>query len=135
MRFHHIGVATEDAATLSERFNTVLGVRERHAEVFAGMEIRFVDFGDGYLELLEPLGASPVAEHLADHGPGIHHVAFETPDIEGRLERAADTGVALLDETPRSGAWGLDIAFLDPSDTGGVLIEYVASVDGSVSST
>lgn len=127
MEFHHQGVVTDDAIALSNRLTEVLGVRECHVEQFAGMEVRFMAFEDGYFELLEPLGDSPLTGYLEDHGPGIHHVAFSTSDIEGRLERASEVGVELLDEEPRDGAWGHEIAFLHPRDLGGILVEYVAA--------
>ena len=126
MQFHHQGVVTDDARTMADRLTEVLGVREVHVEEFAGMEIRFLAFEDGYFELLEPLGESPISQYLEDRGPGIHHVAFETTDIAGRLEHAANVGVELLDEEPRAGAWGHDVAFLHPRDMGGILVEYVA---------
>jgi methylmalonyl-CoA/ethylmalonyl-CoA epimerase len=55
----------------------------------------------------------------------MHHLAVATEDIDAALDVARDAGVSLIDEEPRPGAWGHDVAFLHPKDTGGVLLEFV----------
>lgn len=86
-----------------------------------GVRVAFV----GRIELLEPTGPdTTVARFLAKRGPGLHHIAYRTPDITAELARARARGLRLIDETPRPGAHGL-VAFLHPSSTGGVLIELV----------
>ncbi|MEX0836970.1 MAG: methylmalonyl-CoA epimerase [Gemmatimonadota bacterium] len=86
-----------------------------------GVRVAFV----GMIELLEPTGPdTTVGRFLAKRGPGLHHIAYRTPDIEAELERARARGLRLVDETPRPGAHGL-VAFLHPSSTGGVLMELV----------
>lgn len=134
MRIHHVGVATGDAAGLADRYRDLLGAEPVHAERFDGMEIRFLDCGNGHLELLEPLdpeGEGPIARHLDRRGPGVHHLAFETGDLEAALARARDLGVDLVDEEPRPGAWGHEVAFLHPDSTGGVLVEFVSEAGES----
>jgi methylmalonyl-CoA epimerase (EC 5.1.99.1) len=126
MRFHHAGIATDDANDLADLFSAVFGAPVAHSERFDGMEVRFLDLDNGYFELLEPTKSGPIADYLDSHGPGIHHLAIETADIDAALETASDHGVDLIDEEPRPGAWGHDVAFLHPSSTGGVLIEFVA---------
>ena len=125
MRFDHAGIATEDAAGLAELFAELLGVEVAHEETFDGMKIVFLDFGNGYFELLEPLEEGPISDYLDRNGPGIHHLAVETDDAEAALERARELGIELVDESPRPGAWGHTVAFLHPRDTGGVLVEFV----------
>ncbi|WP_435066814.1 methylmalonyl-CoA epimerase [Haloplanus sp. C73] len=126
MRFDHVGIATRDAATLADLFGTLLDAPVAHRETVDGLDVTFLDVGEGYLELLEPLddeGAIP--RYLDREGPGIHHVALATPDVGAALETAREMGVELVDERPRPGAWGHDVAFLHPESTGGVLIEFV----------
>ncbi|WP_290809886.1 methylmalonyl-CoA epimerase [Halovivax sp.] len=125
MQFDHAGIATDDAAALAELFVDLCGVSLAHEEVFDGMRVVFLDCGNGYLELLEPEADGTIARYLDEHGPGIHHLAFETDDAAAALDRARELGIGLVDEEPRPGAWGHEVAFLHPKDTGGVLVEFV----------
>lgn len=122
---HHVGIATGDLAKTRSLFTSVLGCTTAHEERFDGLAIAFLDGGDAYLELLEPIESGPVARYLEREGPGIHHVAFRIGDIEAALDRAIAAGVEPVDRTPRPGAWGHRVAFLHPDTTDGVLIEYV----------
>jgi len=122
----HAGIATDDLGGLVDLYGDLLGCPVAHEEQFGGMQVAFLAFENGYFELLEPAGDDgTVARYLADHGPGIHHLAVATPDIDRALDRAREAGVELIDEEPRPGAWGHDVAFLHPRDTGGVLLEFV----------
>lgn len=125
MRFDHAGIATDDADGLAELFETVLAAPLVHEETFDGMGVRFLDLGNGYFELLEPEEDGTISEYIDRNGPGIHHLAIETDDIEGALANAREAGIDLIDEQPRSGAWGHEVAFLHPKSTGGILIEFV----------
>jgi methylmalonyl-CoA/ethylmalonyl-CoA epimerase len=125
MQFHHAGVATRDIDALTDRFGTLLDAPVAHEEEFEGMVVRFLDLSGGYLELLEPREGGPVDRFLDDRGPGIHHLAVATDDAAAALEAARDCGATPIDETPRPGAWGHDVAFLHPKSTGGVLLEFV----------
>jgi methylmalonyl-CoA/ethylmalonyl-CoA epimerase len=125
MHFNHAGVATDDADALADLYSEVLGCSVAHEETFDGMWVVFLDLGNGYLELLEPRDGGPIASYLDENGSGIHHLAFTTADIEDALARAREAGVDLVDEAPRPGAWGHDVAFLHPASTGGVLLEFV----------
>jgi methylmalonyl-CoA/ethylmalonyl-CoA epimerase len=126
MRFDHVGIATRDAAALADLFGTLLDAPVAHRETVDGLDVTFLDVGDGYLELLEPLAdEGPIPRYIDREGPGIHHVALATADVGAALETAREMGVELVDERPRPGAWGHDVAFLHPESTGGVLIEFV----------
>ncbi|WP_225334030.1 methylmalonyl-CoA epimerase [Halomicrobium urmianum] len=127
MRFDHAGVATDDAAALAATFGELLDATVAHEEEFGDLSVTFLDLGNGYFELLEPLpdAEGPVPDYLDREGPGIHHLALATDDVEAALSRARAAGVDLVDESPRPGAWGHDVAFLHPASTGGVLIEFV----------
>ena len=126
MRFDHIGVATRDAADLADLFDGLLEAPIAHEETFDGMRVAFLELDDGgYFELLEPTEGGTIADYLDREGPGIHHVALATDDLPKALDRARDLGIDLIDEEPRPGAWGHEVAFLHPRSTGGVLVEFV----------
>lgn len=125
MEVHHLGVATRSVEALTERYVGLFDATVAHEERFDGMTVRFLRLDGNYVELLEPDGEGPVERFLDRSGPGIHHVAVAADDIEAALERARSLGVEPIDESPRPGAWGHQVAFLHPSTTGGVLIELV----------
>ncbi|MFA9416923.1 methylmalonyl-CoA epimerase [Natrinema sp. HArc-T2] len=126
MHFDHAGIATDDAQALAELYGDLFGLEVVHEEEFDGMRVVFLDCGNGYFELLEPLeDDGTIARYLEDGGAGIHHLALATDDIEAALETARDHDVTLIDEEPRPGAWGHSVAFLHPKDTGGILVEFV----------
>lgn len=80
----------------------------------------------GPVELLEPLGAeTTVGRFLAKRGPGLHHIAYRSPDLQADLDALAARGVELIDRAPRPGARGHRVAFLHPRSTGGILVELV----------
>ncbi|MFT4944841.1 MAG: methylmalonyl-CoA/ethylmalonyl-CoA epimerase [Halovenus sp.] len=121
----HAGIAVEDADALAELYVDLFDCERVHEESRDGVSFVFLGFDNGYFELLEPRTDGTVARYLDEHGPGIHHLAVATDDIGAALDRARDCGVDLVDEEPRPGAWDHDIAFLDPTSTGGVLLEFV----------
>ncbi|MFQ3293830.1 MAG: methylmalonyl-CoA/ethylmalonyl-CoA epimerase [Halobacteriales archaeon] len=126
MHFDHAGIATEDAETLVDLYTDLLDAPVAHHEAFDGMDVTFLDMGEGYFEVIEPLDDDgAIASYLDRNGPGLHHVAVATDDIEAALDMARELGVDLIDEEPRGGAWGHQVAFLHPKSTGGVLIEFV----------
>ena len=125
MRFDHAGIATDDADALASLYCSLLGAEVVHEEVFDGLSVTFLDLGNGYFELLEPVEEGTISRYLERNGPSIHHLALETDDIETALETVSEMGLDLIDEEPRAGAWGHDVAFLHPKSTGGVLVEFV----------
>mgnify|MGYP006281465583 CR=1 FL=1 len=127
MRFHHAGIATDDAAGLAARYAELFDAPLVHEERVDGMDVLFLDLDGSYFELLEPHAEGPIDSYLDSHGPGIHHLAVGTDDIEAALSTARECGIDLVDDVPRPGAWGHEVAFLHPNSTGGVLIEFVAA--------
>jgi methylmalonyl-CoA/ethylmalonyl-CoA epimerase len=131
-RLSHVGVLVhrvDAAASLYQR----LGLSEAAQEIFPEENIRmaFVPVEDVRIELMEPLTSTgPLARFLATRGEGIHHLAFEVPDIEQALARVRSAGGRLIDETPRTGAHHTRVAFIHPSATHGVLVELVERARG-----
>lgn len=126
MHLDHAGIVSDDAAGLAEQYATLLDAPVAHRETRDGMGLVFLDLGNAYFEVIEPLGdEGPIADYLADHGAGLHHLALATDDVAASLAHARDHGVEPIDDDPRPGAWGHDVAFLHPRSTGGVLLEFV----------
>ncbi len=127
-RIDHIGVAVEDLDVALALYERDLAIELVHRETVTeqGVEAVLLDIGENHVELLAPLGEeTPVGRFLAKSGPGLHHVAYQTPDIDAELERLRASGLRLIDEQPRTGIRGSRVAFLHPAATGGVLTELV----------
>jgi methylmalonyl-CoA/ethylmalonyl-CoA epimerase len=127
-RIDHIGVAVEDLDAAIDLYNQRFAMGEQHREVVEsqGVEAVLLEIGEGHVELLKPLGPdTAVGKFLASRGPGLHHVAYQTDDIDATLEQVKAAGLELIDETPRVGIRGSRVAFLHPKATGGVLTEIV----------
>ena len=130
LNLHHLGIAVEDldAAILvySDLFGATLEHRERVED--QGVEAASLRVGESRIELLQPLGPeTPVGKFLAKRGPGMHHMAFQVEDLPAELERLKAHDVLLIDEQPRRGMFGLQVAFVHPEATGGVLAEFVGN--------
>ncbi len=129
-RIHHLGVAVADLDDAIETYERLFGGELEHrAHVEEqGVDAASVRIGSDRVELLYALGPdTPVGQFIAKRGPGMHHVAFEVDDIGAELARLAAEGVQLIDEQPRRGLFGLQVAFVHPDATGGVLAEVVSS--------
>jgi methylmalonyl-CoA epimerase len=126
---HHVGIAVADLDSAVETYQRLFGAELEHRETVPdqGVEAASLRVGAGRIELLASLGPeTPVGKFLAKRGPGMHHVAFEVDDIGAELERLAAGGAELIDEQPRRGLFGLQVAFVHPAATGGVLAEFVS---------
>jgi methylmalonyl-CoA epimerase len=130
-RIDHIGVAVENLDEALELYGRHYEMAEQYREVVEaqGVEAVLLDIGEGHVELLKPLGPdTAVGKFLASRGPGLHHVAYQTTDIEAALDRMRAAGLELIDQTPRVGIRGTRVAFLHPKATGGVLTELVEPI-------
>lgn len=126
---HHVGVAVENLDAALETYEHLFGAEVEHRATVAGQGVRAASLrlGDGRVELLEPLGEeTPVGRFLAKRGPGMHHVAYEVADVRAALADLADAGADLIDESPREGLFGLEVAFVHPGSVHGVLSEVVS---------
>ncbi len=127
-RIDHIGVAVEDLDQAVALYRDRFGMSEQHRETVEeqGVEAILFEVGEGHVELISPItDDSGVAKFLAKNGPGFHHVAYATDDIDSTLNAVAEAGLRLIDKQPRRGIRGSRVAFLHPKATGGVLTELV----------
>jgi methylmalonyl-CoA/ethylmalonyl-CoA epimerase len=127
-RIHHLGLAVRDLDAAVAFYRQTFGVErwefvempERHMRVAAAR------LNGGMIELIAPTSdAAAFAKYLAEKGPGMHHVAYEVPDIQAALAELKAQGVQLIDEAPRPGLHGTLVAFVHPKATLGALIELV----------
>ncbi|TVR71199.1 MAG: methylmalonyl-CoA epimerase [Marinilabiliales bacterium] len=122
----HIGIAVKDLKEAISFYEDVLGLKCYNIEEVEDQKVRTAFFmvGQTKVELLESTSPDgPVAKFIEKRGEGIHHIAFAVKGIEEALEHAKQKGVQTIDQQPRKGAEGLDIAFLHPRSTLGVLTE------------
>ena len=121
-------MAVEDLGDAVETYERLFGGAVEHRDTLEdqGVEAVSVRVGEGRVELMASLGEeTPVGKFLAKRGPGMHHVAYEVDDLPGALRDLADGGAELIDEAPRQGLFGLQVAFVHPDSAHGVLSELV----------
>jgi len=126
---HHLGVAVEDLDEAVATYERLFGAELVHRETVQeqGVEAASLRVGSDRVELLASLGEdTPVGKFLAKRGPGMHHVAYEVDDVGEALDELAAQGAELIDERPRRGLFGLEVAFVHPESVHGVLAEVVS---------
>jgi len=126
---HHLGVAVDDLDAALVTYQRLFGARLEHRETVPeqGVEAASLRIGGDRVELLASLGEeTPVGKFLANRGPGMHHVAYEVDDVGAALNELAAKGAELIDERPRRGLFGLEVAFVHPDAVHGVLAEVVS---------
>ena len=122
----HIGIAVKDLSQAIPYYENVLGLKCYNIEEVADQKVKtaFFKVGQTKIELLEPTcEESTIAKFIANKGEGIHHIAFNVDKVAESLTEVEEKGVRLIDKAPRKGAEGLNIAFLHPKSTQGVLTE------------
>ena len=127
---HHLGVAVEDLDEALATYRRLFAAAVEHRDTVPeqGVEAASVRVGESRVELLASLGEdTPVGRFLARRGPGMHHVAYEVSDLPSALAKLAGAGAELIDDRPRQGLFGLEVAFVHPDAVHGVLSELVAS--------
>jgi methylmalonyl-CoA/ethylmalonyl-CoA epimerase len=123
----HIGIAVNSIDEAKKYFEEVLGLECYAIEEVADQKVKtaFFQVGQTKLELLEATDPeSPVAKFIEKRGQGIHHLAFAVDSASEALQNAENKGVSLIDKQSRKGAEGLNIGFLHPKSTFGVLTEF-----------
>lgn len=123
----HLGIAVKSIEESLPFYENVLGLKCYNIETVEDQKVKtaFLKVGETKLELLEPTSPdSPIAKFLEKKGQGVHHVAYAIEDgVQNAIDEAEAKGVRLIDKAPRKGAEGLNIAFLHPKSTEGVLTE------------
>lgn len=124
----HVAVAVPSLQDACRLFSTVSGHRCTEPETLEGQGVRVAFCGS--IEILEPLTPeTSVGRFLERRGPGLHHVAYRSENLHADLARLAESGMELIDRTPRPGARGHLVAFVHPKSTGGILVELVQHGD------
>lgn len=122
----HIGIAVRSIEEALKVYRDVLGLKVAHVGEVPeeAVKIAFLPVGESEIELVQPTtDDSSVARFLAKRGAGLHHICFETDDIEAALTDLVARGLQLIDQTPRVNPQGQKFAFIHPKSTHGVLIE------------
>jgi methylmalonyl-CoA/ethylmalonyl-CoA epimerase len=125
-KIHHVGIVVADLEKAMSFWRDLLGLALVKTALVQdqGVKAALLKAGESEIELLEPVVAdNGVGRFLARRGGGLHHVCFETEDVEAELSRARAKGIQLIDQQPRPGLAGM-ICFLHPKATRGVLVEY-----------
>jgi methylmalonyl-CoA/ethylmalonyl-CoA epimerase len=123
----HIGIAVNSLEEAIPYYEKVLGLECYAVEEVADQKVRtaFFRVGETKIELLESTDPEgPIGKFIRKNGPGVHHLAFAVESVAGALRHASGQGIRLIDEVPRNGAEGLQIGFLHPRSTQGVLTEF-----------
>jgi methylmalonyl-CoA/ethylmalonyl-CoA epimerase len=130
-RIHHVGVVVANLDQAMAFWRDALGLHLTKTQVIQdqGVKAALLKAGESEIELLEPINPeNGVGKFLARRGGGLHHLCFETENVERELEGARAKGIQLIDQKPRPGLAGM-ICFLHPKATRGVLVEYAEPFD------
>ncbi|WP_080903509.1 methylmalonyl-CoA epimerase [Parabacteroides sp. Marseille-P3160] len=123
----HLGIAVKSIEASLPYYEQILGLKCYSIEEVADQKVKtaFFKVGQTKIELLEATSEdSTIAKFIEKRGEGIHHIAFAVPNVQTALDEMAAKGVSLIDKAPRGGAEGLNIAFIHPKSSGGVLTEF-----------
>ncbi|HHY73129.1 MAG TPA: methylmalonyl-CoA epimerase [Bacillus bacterium] len=125
-KIDHIGIAVKSIEASLPLYTEnlkleLLGIEEVESE---GVKVAFLKIGESKIELLEPLHSeSPIAKYIEKRGEGIHHIALGVDGIEERIQEIKANGLRMVNEEPKTGAGGAQIAFMHPKSSGGVCFE------------
>lgn len=122
----HIGIAVKNLDESIKYYENVLGLKCYAIEEVKDQKVKtaFFQVGQTKIELLESTDPEgPISKFIEKKGEGIHHIAFSVKNLSEALKEVETKGIQLIDKQPKKGAEGLNIAFLHPKSTGGVLTE------------
>jgi methylmalonyl-CoA/ethylmalonyl-CoA epimerase len=128
----HIGIAVKNLDEAAKYYEDILGLKCYAVEEVKDQKVKtaFFQIGQTKIELLESTDhEGPIGKFIKKRGEGIHHIAFAAKNLESSLEELKEKGIKLIDEKARKGAEGLNIAFLHPKATYGVLTELCENPD------
>jgi methylmalonyl-CoA epimerase len=131
-KIDHIGIAVKKIEASLPLYRDLLGLKNIRIEKVPEQKVRvaMIQVGEVKIELVEALGPdSPIAKFIEKRGEGIHHIAFSTDDIRDELQKAKSSGIQIVNETPTRRGDEYEVAFLHPSSTGKVLIEFCQPKD------
>ena len=123
---NHIGIAVKDLDVSSALFSKIFKVDNMHFETVVEQKVKVASFkiGDVLIELTSPTDdSSPIAKFIEKKGEGIHHIAFESDNVNEELNELSEQGIQLINNQAQPGAHDMLIAFLHPKSTNGVLME------------
>jgi len=130
-KIHHIGIAVRNLDDALKFYRDTFGLHVHARDTIEGQGVKaaLLTIGQSEIELLEPTRPdSAVGRFLERKGEGLHHICFQTPDVDSELETLKQKGVELVDQQPRRGIAGM-ICFLHPKASKGVLVELATPID------
>jgi methylmalonyl-CoA/ethylmalonyl-CoA epimerase len=125
MRIDHVAIAVNDLKEAARTYSEALNIRDVEYETVEseGVAVAIIHLENGRIELMEPVGeTSPIRRFLDKNGPGLHHIALETDDIDGEVDRMESCGLRFLGKV-RAGSAGTRVTFIHPKSLHGVLAE------------
>ena len=125
---HHVAFAVEDLDEAVDTYERLFGARVelRGRMEEQGVEAAYLRVGSGRVELMSALEEdTPVGRFLAKRGPGMHHVAYEVPDVGAAVHELSALGADVIDMEPRVGLDGQAVSFVHPDSVHGVLVEVI----------
>ena len=125
MKIDHIAIAVNDVEASAKVYQKALGIDAIEFETVEseGVKVAIISMENGRIELIQPTNDdSPIKKFLEKKGPGLHHMALETDNIEGEVERMEGCGVQFLGKV-RPGSAGTKVTFIHPKSLEGVLAE------------
>ena len=125
MKIDHIAIAVNNVEEAAKKYKEALGVDRVEFETIEteGVKVAIIHLENGRIELMEPTNdTSPIKKFLDKKGPGLHHMALETNDIDGEVTRMEGCGIQFLGKV-RNGSAGTKVTFIHPKSLNGVLAE------------
>ena len=125
MKIDHIAIAVNNVEESAKVYQQALGVNNVEFEIVEseGVKIAIIELENGRIELMQPINdSSPIKKFLDKKGQGLHHMALDTDDIEGEVERMEGCGIQFLGKI-RPGSAGTKVTFIHPKSLNGVLAE------------
>ena len=130
-KIHHVGIAVRDLDKALEFYRDTLGLHVHAMDTVEDQGVRaaLLTIGESEIELLEPTSPEAnMAKFIERRGEGLHHICFQTADVDGELDTLKAKGVELVDQKSRAGLAGM-ICFLHPKASRGVLVELATPMD------
>ena len=128
----HIGIAVKNLTVAINFYENILGLKCYKIEEVPDQKVKtaFLQIGQTKIELLESTETDgPIGKFIEKKGEGVHHIAYSVENMSSALSELNENKIQLIDKQPRKGADDMNIAFLHPKSTGGVLIELCQRIN------